>query len=481
MTFWLDNVALNLNAGAPPPPPTLLAPQPAVPGLNIIVTSPSASGDRYQVMDTNDSGGGLSFVGHSSVSYSWTLKQFPTSDPGYSIQSHFFIVSGSDNTNTVTTYPGPYDQSADYNLANCIFVETQPDGNGGAIMSFRYKTNEIPYSGNPGNGMIFNTYSPTDTVDNPYGWPVQPIATLDCAQPLGQWTLAFNNSTNVTMTSPTGGTTNFIWDAASAALFADPCALLLGGQPNGTAFGGQDIVYSSFSLSGTPAAFTDNFAADSALNTNYWQVLASDPNGVQLVPPSGSYWVAWSLPAQGFSLYESPTLPPPNGKWKSVSGATIIQNGPHEQALITTNNLPSAATGYFELVSNSLSQLVVLLPGETFTPGVAPGYTGTPTAITGGGCGNYQPVDITVIAVDQNYNQVSSTDSVAITGSTDSCGPLLPPTTQAMINGTTTFLGSGGDAFFFSGAASGPGGFTVTATDETTPTVTGTSAAVIVN
>src|SRR5262249_28154067 len=161
---------------------------------------------------------------------------------------------------------------------------------------------------------------------------------------------------------------------------------------NGTNYAGQGVVYSSFSLAGTSAAYTDNFLADSALDTNHWTSFASDPNGVVLVPPNAAYWIPWTLPAQGFSLFDAAVLPVPVGAWKAANPATLIKNGSVNQALVLSSGLPSPTAGYYAMISNSLSQLLVLFPGQTFTPGVAPGYSGTPTSVTGGGsCGDIVP------------------------------------------------------------------------------------------
>ena len=283
--FWMDNVALNLSPAPPPPPPTLSGPSTPIAGLNLLDTTPGSGGDRYQVANTNDNAGGLSFVGQSSVTYSWTINTFPTNDPVYSYQAHFLIVSGPDSTNSTSVYPGPYDQAADYNLANCIFVALRLGNNGAGVLDFRYKTNEPQNSPTGGNAMIWNSVSPTNTAVNSNGWPIMPVCSLNDSNGIvGTWSLTFDDTTNVTISGPGGLTTNFVMDPASAALFADPATLILGAQPNTSGFTGfQDVVYSSFSLTGTPAAFTDNFLTDASLNTNFWENFSNDTNGAVLV------------------------------------------------------------------------------------------------------------------------------------------------------------------------------------------------------
>src|SRR5207253_851592 len=94
-------------------------------------------------------------------------------------------------------------------------------------------------------------------------------------------------------------------------------------------------------------------------------------------------------------------------------------------------------------------KLQLLMPGESAAPGTASGKTGTPTAQTAGSAFN-----VTVNAVDANWNVVSSTDTVAITSS-DAYATL--PVNAALVAGTRTF----------SVTLKTSGSSTVTATDAT--------------
>jgi hypothetical protein len=460
VTNWIANVAINGSTAPPPPPPTVNIQTPIV-GLNLLDTSPSAADDRYHVATTNDTG--YTFVGQPSVTYSWTIKTFPTQDPGYSYQAHFFMVNGR---------PGQYDQAADYNLADCIFVTVQSDGAGGGICSFRYKTNEAA-----ANLMLFNTLSPTNPA-NSNGWPVMPVCTLnDTNKILGTWSLNFSGTTSVTITSPTGLMTNFTLDAASAALFADPMTLILGAQPNGTGNPGlQDVVYSSFSVSGNASPFTDNFLTDTSLNTNIWFNLANDPNGVVLVPQGSAYWLGWTLPAVGFSPNIATNLPAHS--WQSLSSASLIKNGGTDQILIASNSLPSdgTKTGYFTVISNTFSQLLVLLPGQTFAPGAAPGYTGSPTPLSQGASPEdpYVQENVTVMAVDANFNPVGGiTDTIALIIAAGSDNGAILPTAAPMVNGSVTFGAANPYVF------ADQGSWTVTAQDTTTVTIPNAASAAV--
>ena len=155
--FWIGHLIMHYNPNLVIGPPTLLSFQKPVVGLNMIDTQVTGNNNnRYQVMTATSTGYG--FVDKPNVTYSWNIKSFPTNSPnGY--QQHFFIVNGT---------PGQYDQAADWNLADCIFITVQADSNNFAYMSFRYKTNEPT-----GNGMIYNT-----ATNNPNGWPVEPVGYL---------------------------------------------------------------------------------------------------------------------------------------------------------------------------------------------------------------------------------------------------------------------------------------------------------------
>jgi hypothetical protein len=110
------------------------------------------------------------------------------------------------------------------------------------------------------------------------------------------------------------------------------------------------------------------------------------------------------------------------------------------------------------------SKLQLLMPGETAAPGSASGKTGTPTAQTVGVAFN-----VTVNAVDADWNPISTNDTVAIT-STDGSATL--PANAALVGGTETFTVTLKTA----------GSQTVTASDVTHPAITAnTGTATTVN
>ncbi len=77
--------------------------------------------------------------------------------------------------------------------------------------------------------------------------------------------------------------------------------------------------------------------------------------------------------------------------------------------------------------------LLVILPGETFTPGVAPGKSGAPAAATAGA-----PISVTVRAVSSRFDQVTkATEAVSL--ATNDPGTAAPAP-QQLVLGATAFL-----------------------------------------
>jgi hypothetical protein len=160
-----------------------------------------------------------------------------------------------------------------------------------------------------------------------------------------------------------------------------------------------------------------------------------------------------------FSLQVAPTI---NGPWTDPGLTNTSISGAIKSVVVPKSVLPAGTTGFFRFIKPVATKLQVLLPGETAAPGTPTGKTGTPTGQSAG-----NPVDVTVNAVDANWNIVKYvTDMVTITSS--DLGAALPQD-AALVNGTGTFsitFGSGGDQ-------------TVTATDVTDSTKqSGTSAPV---
>jgi hypothetical protein len=466
--YYLDNV--QVHEGTPPPPPTFTRPYKPVTGFNALATSKGTGGqvfNREQVVTAADTG--YTFVGQANPSYSFTIKSFPdttTPIPGTSLvntnngwQAHFFIVNGA---------PGQFDQAADYNLADVLWFTVGPanptNDAAGASFNFRLKTNQPG-----GNGMIFNTVSPTDTVNNPNGWPVEPIAALtDPNGAAGTWNISISGNTSITVTSPSGLSTNFSITPDQAALFADPVTLILGGQPNNASGEGQAVIYSSFSASGVASPISDNFLADSSFNTNIWKTtVANDTNGVILVPSNALYLVSWSLPDGGFAFRTKSQLETAGG-WTQPA-PLIIRNGNvavgtnfgADQALVLSSTVVDTSKAYFQLIQFHASTLQVLFAGQTNDPSNVLGYDGTPTPISGAEDLGASAI-VTVNAVDSTFHiDTSVIDIILLSSNADPAA--TEPNATAMVNGVLA-----NQTVLFTAANVSPG-WTVTATDQTNP------------
>lgn len=85
-----------------------------------------------------------------------------------------------------------------------------------------------------------------------------------------------------------------------------------------------------------------------------------------------------------------------------------------------------------QFVPGPASQLQILLPGETATPGAAPGYTGTSASQTAG-----QSFTVTVLAVDAYWNVVTTVTDTVQLSSSDPAATL--PLTVTLAAGTAVF------------------------------------------
>src|SRR4029079_6341726 len=91
--------------------------------------------------------------------------------------------------------------------------------------------------------------------------------------------------------------------------------------------------------------------------------------------------------------------------FKTAGSQTITASDPNGGGTLPPNASPSITVS-----AGAFAKLQVLTPNETAAPGTANGKTGTVIAQTAG-----TPFNVTVRAVDANWNAVSSTDLVGIT------------------------------------------------------------------
>jgi hypothetical protein len=325
-TFWLDNVKLLVNRDSTPTPPPTLSLVPAPSGLQLF----ASGGGQYQRQNVRTVDSGFSWVGRSGpVSYSITTRTYP--DGTHSgFQTHLFLVPSE---------TPPTESAPDWNQPNVVFLEIGNTTSGGAYANLRYKTNQPN-----GNSMFYNS--------NPDNGPVGSLGSVGSATPIGTWTLTFNSTTQVTLTSPDGSTSTMEFPAESAALFADPLFAFVGVQPNQMSNIGQSAVLGEVKFTGMATPLTDNFAGvppeeggPNQIDPAKWGVVAEDPAGVYLVPVDSAYWAWWTLPSTGFSLQQSTSL---TSTWQAVPG-TPFRAGPKEGMLIPSSSLPAGSANFYRL------------------------------------------------------------------------------------------------------------------------------------
>jgi hypothetical protein len=443
--FWIDNIIIK--GGTIAPPPTVLSPVPAIEGLNVInATENNSFYDRNEVGAIATSG--FSWVGHEPCSYSYTLTSLPNSTAAY---AYMFIIpnAGAANEN------GP-----DYNEATALVVDTTRNATGGTSTIVTYRVNQP------------NTEDYTNLIGG-----ATPVA-LNSAVLAGTYTLTFTSDDGGYMSVPDGSTATFAFPIAGTGLanFAETgktCLFYLGGQANNAAAMNQAAIYTSWSCTGVPSAFTETFAGESSF-VNVEASMTHDPASIVLVKPTDRYWVDWTLPAVGYALENRSGLT--SGSFKNTTTyAPIAEAGQNAQLISQSDLVAPTGTQEWQLVKRNYSALVVQLPGQTFTSGV--GVTGTPSAISGGAP---WVETATGYAVDAGNNLVTSvnSDTCSIASNSDTAaaddfaGPSANP---SMAAGVVSFSGATGSFSWGNDGLSAPASENVTITDNA-KSISGTSA-----
>jgi hypothetical protein len=201
---------------------------------------------------------------------------------------------------------------------------------------------------------------------------------------------------------------------------------------------------------GTPASPTAGTALNITVNAvdSFWNVVNTVADTVDISSSDASA----TLPADAALVSGTKTL---SVTFKTSGSQTLTATDVTDGSK-TANTSPSMTVN-----GGAFVKLQLLVPGETAAPGSATGKTGTPTAQSSGAAFN-----VTVNAVDANWNVVSSTHTVGIT-TTDAND--THPANAAMTAGTRTF------AVTFRSV----GSWTITTTDITDGTKTANTSPAI--
>jgi hypothetical protein len=278
LAVWIDNIVFT----APPsvhtnqPAMTIAKAPPA--GLTCVCSQPAGTWQRQMLatVHNNYSWNTASAVSNTTT-YAMTIAAAPgTAYPSFS--SQMFLIPELGN-------PGsPIGGSIDWDSANVVSLTVSVNPDLSANGQFQYKVNN---SGNWNAALSFG---------------------FRCATgPVGTWSLAFNNNTNVTLRAPDNTFTNFTIPAVDAALFADPLYFYVGTQPNNNANIGQSSTFSRVKISGAAEALDDDFVSGGTPGQPYvpnpttWAFNTADAKGVFITAPDAKYWLNWSLPDYGFT------------------------------------------------------------------------------------------------------------------------------------------------------------------------------------
>jgi hypothetical protein len=449
-SFWLDNIIFTPDLTKPLNPPTLsLAPVRPIPGLNLRTSTTDAQYDRQNIATL---GTDYSWVGATTpVTYSLTISSYPGTNNPY-FETHIYIASGLGGS------PPGTESAPDWNEPNAIFLQIQNNADGSASGRFMWKTND-PNA----NDMI---WGPTGTLGTVH----------DTNGVLGTWSITFVNDTNVTLTSPSGITTNFFFPDAVAVQTSWPqgaTVAYFGVMPNGAGDMGQAAVVTNIKITGTTTPINDNFT-QGVLDPNTWVVRAQNPSDISLVANDVHWKLSWTLPDLHYELLSAAS---PLGPWMpSYLATNAVQSGATKSVLIPDTALPGTTSSYFRMVKRVATQLQVLLPGESNAPGTPTGKSGTPLAQAVGA-----PFDVVVNACDNSWRIVPGApgDTIHLTSSDvvppATNGALLPPDAP-LVNGTVTFSAVAGYGVILNDT----GNWTVTASDVTGGLGTNTSTSVLV-
>ena len=171
---------------------------------------------------------------------------------------------------------------------------------------------------------------------------------------------------------------------------------------------------------GTPSAQIAGTSFSVTVNAvdQFWNLVTSTDNvGITTTDPNDTHPASAAL-AGGTQTF--------NVTFKTAGSETITATDVEIATTITPNTSPSITIN-----PGTFTKLQLLVPGETAAPGTPSGKTGSPSAQTAG-----TPFNVTVKAVDANWNLAGGTDIVGITSS-DLSATL--PLNSPLVVGTKTF------------------------------------------
>ena len=312
VTYWLDNVRVNLKP--PPPPPTLTGITPAVAGMNLWMIGTDTNQEEDLESATQGGNGFQNATSATPVTYALTIS--PQSVPPKGFRTFVEV-----NTDDLPVYRNQPDE-ASISMAEMDIVSA---GDGTATGYFRYKADNVSaYQTTVLNTNVLGPDTGTNgtlaKVTGPWG---------------GTWTLKFTSPSTGTIIAPNGTASSpFTLNATAVTALSegtDPVdtnstllSLYVGAAPGGPNGIGHEVVLTDFTMTGNASAFEDNFATDVGPAQGAAWVSG---NGVSefvgttiQIPVSANgpdVWVANTLPSVGYDLLGSTTIP---DDWTLLTG-----------------------------------------------------------------------------------------------------------------------------------------------------------------
>jgi len=437
-TIWIDNIKLT-GAIPHPAPPTMSIVKATPPALWMFGGSGQYGRSQVALRDTSATWINATFP----VTYAFTILDNATS-PG-ALQTGIQFIGGN-----------PGDASFwDYGANNVLWlrVVSGTGTNTAAVADVSWKTNA------PGSN------------------PDQHNIALRITNSVlaGTWALTFLSNTNGTLTAPGAAPAPFsiaLDDIDAQALFNAPIQVRFGHENFGNpANGGVPHYWANILVTNVASGQTlyEDFTKEGTnqLDSTIWNLNTSDGVGVvNLVPTNAPYWIKWTLPDSGFSLINGPSLLTVSN-WDSVTATTPIAQGGVRWQLVPGESISNSPTRFFGLIQRAFVKMQVLFPGETNAPNTLTGKTGTPNPISMNADGG--TVNVTINAVDSTFHIVNAAPGNVISLTSSDAGAFIPPGAP-LVNGTLT------QQVTFSG----PGSYTVTATNNTAIMPNATSASLTV-
>ena len=327
LAVWIDNIIFTAPPSVNTNRPAMAIAKAPPAGLTCVCSKPAGTWQRQMIATVQNN---YSWNTVSSASNTTTYSMTIAAAPGAaypSFTSQMFLIPQLGMVGT-----SPIGESIDWDSANVVSLAVSVNQDRSATGQFQYKVN------NAGN------------------WNAALAFAFPCAAgPVGTWSLAFNNNTNVTLRAPDNTFTNFTISVTDVELFQDPLYFYVGTQPNNNANIGQSSTFSRVKISGAAGAIDEDFVSTGTpgnpylLDPNIWTLNTADARGVFITAPDAKYWVSWPLPDNGFTnLFATENLKLGTSQLLSLPTASTgwLDSGSGKRIAVVNQSTLNAAFSY---------------------------------------------------------------------------------------------------------------------------------------